>query len=164
MRNRGETAKRIAEVLVENPYLGKALALGFKVLLDREYRRFEALVLEGRYGEAGALALVWIRSPKVPKFPNRRAPFEGWKELAPVVERSLALGDTEVVEGAVRLKMEGDEAEVLLLLELQALGQEALPVLGRTIKAMVEHLPDDRYHGASEVPGPFLGKGVVKGG
>lgn len=151
IRQKPEVALRVMEVLERDPFLGKALVLGHKVLMDREYARFEELVRSGRVGEAGAFALAVARSPYAYKFPNREAPRGGWKELAPVIEALMGTGDLKAVEGAIRLKTEGDEAEAAFLLELLAAGGD----LRGAVLALAGHLPQDRRHRASEVQPPF---------
>ncbi|WP_155984126.1 hypothetical protein [Thermus scotoductus] len=156
LRNKRELVVKILEVLRSDTFLGKALILGYKVLLNREFERFEDLLKKGRVGEAGVMALVLAHSPYAYKLPNRKAPREGWRELVPVVEAVMLTGDVGAVEAAVRLRAEGDEAEVLFLLEL--LAAEASPGdLRDAVLRLARHLPEDRRHKASEPVAPYVG-------
>jgi hypothetical protein len=65
-------------VYLKEPFLGKALALGYKVLTEKGYPRFERLVMTGQFGEAGAYALVVAKSPVALKFGNWDAPKGGF--------------------------------------------------------------------------------------
>ncbi|WP_135256440.1 hypothetical protein [Thermus caldilimi] len=160
LRQQPEVARKVAEVWISGDrYLAKALTMGFKVLLDREFARYGAWVREGRLGEAGAYAIILARSPYAYKFPNRKAPRAGWRELEGLVERVLPLGDVKVLEAAVRLKGEADESEVLLLLELMEAGVEP-EVLGEVVKRMVQYLPEGRKHGGGETTPPYMGMEV----
>lgn len=163
LRRVPDFAVLVGKVYLEEPYLGKALALGMKVLLDREFGRLTAFAKEGKVGEAGAYALVIAKSPLAFKFPNRPAPKDGWREMDPVLERVMASGDAKAMERAVKVKAEGDEAEVLLLLELLEVDGGAL--VPEVVKAVGEHIPEDRRHKASEVVPPFMErKPVAQGG
>jgi len=156
LRRKVEVVRRIAEVYPENLFLGKALALGYKVLTERGWDRFESLVLAGRYGEAGAYALAVAKSPAVLKFGNWPAPKGGFRELVPLLGVLSPLGDLEAMEAVVRLKEAGDEAEALLLLELHE-AQEPPEVIARVSRAMVAHMGLDRKLRASEVTPPVVG-------
>jgi hypothetical protein len=61
------------------------------------------------------------------------------------------------VEGALRLKTEGDEAEVLLLLELVEAG-ESPEIIAGVVRAMLAHLPLDRKLQGSKVVPPVVEK------
>lgn len=155
-RKRPEVVKRIAEVYLENPFLGKALALGYKVLTDRRYPQFESMVLAGRYGEAGVYALAMAKSPAVLKFGNWGPPKGGFRELSKVAEALVPQGDIGALEWAVRLKTEADEAEALLLMEFAEVG--APEVLAKLVRAVGEHLPIDRRLQASVPVSPLVGE------
>jgi hypothetical protein len=87
--------------------------------------------------------------------------------MARVLEALMSHGDLGAVEGALRLKIEGDEAEVLLLLELVEAG-ESPQTLAEAVRAMLTHLPLDRKLQASKVVPPVVEKkrenGEVKDG
>jgi len=155
-RKRPEVVKRIAEVYLQDPFLGKALALGYKVLTDRRYPQFESMVLAGRYGEAGVYALAMAKSPAVIKFGNWGAPKGGFRELGRVTEALVPQGDIGALEWAVRLKTEADEAEALLLMEFAEVG--APEVLAKLVRAVGEHLPIDRRLQASVPVSPLVGE------
>jgi len=148
--------KRIAEVYVEDPFLGKALALGYKVLTERRYPLFESLVLSGRYGEAGVMALAVAKSPNLVKFGNWGPPKGGFRELGRLVEVLVSSGDIEALEAALKLKAEADEAEALLLLEF--VEQASPEELARLVRAMKGHLPLDRKLQASVPVSPLVGE------
>jgi len=157
LRRRPEVARAIAGVYLREPLLGKALALGYKVLTEKGYPRFERLVMTGQLGEAGAYALVVAKSPVALKFGNWDAPKGGFKEMARVLEVLLPHGDLGAVEGALRLKIEGDEAEVLLLLELVEAGESPQTLAG-LVRAMLACLPLDRKLQGSKVVPPVVEK------
>ncbi len=157
LRRRPEVVRAIGGVYLKEPFLGKALALGYKVLTEKGYPRFERLVLSGQFGEAGAYALVVAKSPVALKFGNWDAPRGGFKEMVKVLEVLMPHGDLGAVEGALRLKTEGDEAEVLLLLELVEAGESPETIAG-VVRAMLAHLPLDRKLQGSKVVPPVVEK------
>lgn len=92
LRNKRELVVKILEVLRSDTFLGKALILGYKVLLNREFERFEYLLKKGRVGEAGVMALVLAHSPYAYKLPNRKAPVRGGGSLCLWWRRSCLRG------------------------------------------------------------------------